>query len=111
MIFYGIADAHGIESFEPVKLSSETETFKMEGPKVSLMVLRAQANRHRHAVVYSANVSLKDSLEIYKMLDNGEFVEALLKLKECATDIKLAKMPGSEKSWNLIPNADLDPYS
>jgi len=34
-----------------------------------------------------------------------------LKLKEAAESIMLAKSPGAEKSWNLIPNPDLDPYS
>jgi hypothetical protein len=34
----------------------------------------------------------------------------LVKLKEEATSISLMRSPGAEKSWNLIPNSDLDPY-
>jgi hypothetical protein len=44
-------------------------------------------------------------------MKDGQNDAALLKLKSDATSIKLAKSPGAEKSWNLIPNPDLDPYS
>lgn len=111
MIFYGIADAHGIESFESSHMDVSMERFQLDQSTLAIMMLRANANRHRHAVVYQADVSGKDALEIYKMIDKGEYSEALLKLKECAKTISLARSPGAEKSWKLIPNPDLDPYS
>ncbi len=111
MIFYGIADAHGIESFEASQMDVSLERFQMNPSTLAIMMLRANANRHRHAVVYQADLAGKDAMEIYKMLENGEYPEALVKLKECAKSISLAKSPGSEKSWKLIPNPDLDPYS
>ena len=99
MKHYGIADAHGLESFRPV-------TFNM-----AMMVLRANANRHRHAVVYQAELPIPACKDINNLLKDGKYDEALVKLKEEATYIMLAKSPGAQKSWNLIPNPDLDPHS
>ncbi len=111
MIFYGIADAHGIESFKPQTFDSEVEQFVTDTKELSLMALRANANRHRHAVVYQAEVDSESAKEILDLINKGEYVEALVKLKETAESISLMRSPGAEKSWNLIPNDDLDPYS
>ncbi len=111
MIFYGIADAHGIESFKPQTFDSEVEQFVTDTKELSLMALRANANRHRHAVVYQAEVDGKSAKEILDLINKGEYVEALVKLKETAESISLMRSPGAEKSWNLIPNDVLDPYS
>jgi hypothetical protein len=110
MIFYGIADAHGIESFKPQQFDSEVEQFNSDPKDLSIMALRANANRHRHAVVYQAEVESHTAKEILDLLKAGDYVEALVKLKEEATSISLMRSPGAEKSWNLIPNSDLDPY-
>ena len=111
MKFYGIADAHGIESFNPVTFNMETETLQVDPRELSIMVLRANANRHRHAVVYQAELTKEAAREINDLLSAGEYDGALLKLKDSAASIMLAKSPGAEKSWGLIPNPDLDPYS
>ena len=111
MIFYGIADAHGIESFKPQQFNPEVEQFSSDAKELSIMALRANANRHRHAVVYQAEISGEDAKEILDLINKGEYAEALVKLKETAESISLMKSPGAEKSWNLIPNDDLDPYS
>lgn len=111
MIFYGIADAHGIESFKPQTFDSEIEQFVTDTKELSLMALRANANRHRHAVVYQAEVDGESAKEILDLINKGEYVEALVKLKDTAESISLMRSPGAEKSWNLIPNDDLDPYS
>lgn len=111
MYVYGIADAHGIESMNLFEPNPNTDSFEMDPRTASLMILRARANAHRHAVVYQAELSLKSMQEIQDLLDAGEYPEALLKLKAEADDIKIAKTPGSEKSWRLIPNPDLDPFS
>ena len=111
MKYYGIADAHGLESFVPVTFNTETDGFEVDPRELSMMVLRANANRHRHAVVYQANLPIPVCKEINELLKASKYAEALEKLKEGATDIRLARSPGAEKSWKLIPNPDLDPYS
>ena len=111
MKHYGIADAHGIESFRPVTFNMAIEGFEVDPRELSMMVLRANANRHRHAVVYQADVPIPACKEILALIKDGKYDEALEKLKEEATDIMLARSPGAQKSWNLIPNPDLDPYS
>ena len=111
MKYYGIADAHGLESFNPVAWNSDVERFEVDTRELSMMVLRANANRQRHAVVYQADLSVPACKEITALMKEGKTDEALLKLKEDAKRINLAKSPGAEKSWGLIPNPDLDPYS
>lgn len=112
MKFYGIADAHGLESFQPVTFNAQSETLQIDPRELGFMSLRANANRHRHAVVYQAELTPAAAREIQDLLDEGEYLGALLKLKESATSIALARGTGhnSEKSWNMIPNPDLDPY-
>jgi len=111
MKFYGIADAHGLESFRPVTFDMSTEGFNIDPRELSMMLMRANANRHRHSVVYQVDLTPAQGKEIEAMMDAGEYSEALVELKEVAKTISLAKSPGAEKSWRLIPNPDLDPYS
>lgn len=110
MKFYGIADAHGIESFRPVTYNVETGDLNIDPRELAMMSLRANANRHRHAVVYQVDVGKETAQEVLDLIKKGEFPEALLKLKEEARTISLARSPGAEKSWRLIPNPDLDPF-
>lgn len=114
MKFYGIADCKGLESFIPVVpkfeggwVSSNIDDYKKE---MGVMVLRAQYNRHRHAVVFLVEVDEDVAEEVSDLLDDGEYEEALVALKDGAGSVSLARMPGAEKSWNMIPNPDLDPY-
>jgi hypothetical protein len=114
MRFYGIADCKGLESFLPVVpkidggwVSGNIEDYKKE---MGGMTLRAQFNRHRHAVVFLVEVGEEVAGEVLDLLDDGEYEEALVVLKEGADKISLARMPGAEKSWKMIPNPDLDPY-
>lgn len=111
MKHYGIADANGLESFKPLKFNSQRGAFEADPSELSLLVARAQANRHRHAVVFQVDLPNSSAKEIFQMLENGEYIEALIKLKEDAIQVELARMPGAEKSWKLIPNSILDPYS
>jgi hypothetical protein len=105
MKYFGIADAHGIESF--IKGDPTEE----EHSRTEMMLhLRASANRHRHAVVYIADLTEEAAALIQADLDDGLFPEALDNLKGEALNVSLTNLPGAEKSWGLIPNPDLDPY-
>lgn len=112
MKFYGIADAHGIESFRPVEYSVETDGLQVDPRELSIMILRANANRQRHAVVYQVDLSVDDAREIDELIDGGDYMDALIEIKNRAKSVALAKtIPGAEKSWRMIPNPDLDPFS
>ena len=111
MKFYGIADAHGIESFRPVTYNVDTGDLQIDPRELGMMSLRANANRHRHAVVYQVEVGVETAKAVLALIKDGDFKGALVKLKDEAKTISLAKSPGAEKSWNLIPNSDLDPFS
>ena len=76
-----------------------------------MMSLRANANRHRHAVVYQVDVDPATAKAVLAFIKDGKYTDALVKLKDEAKTISLAKSPGAEKSWRLIPNEDLDPFS
>ena len=110
MKYYGIADAHGIESFRPVTFNAAIEGFEVDPRELSMMVLRANANRQRHSVVYQAELPIPACKDINALIKDGKYDEALEKLKAEATNIMLARSPGAEKSWNLIPNPDQDPF-
>jgi hypothetical protein len=114
MKFYGIADCKGLEAFMPIVpkvdggwVSNNIDDYRKE---MGIMVLRANANRHRHAVVFLVEVSPEIAGEISDMLDGGEYEEALSYLKDNADSVSLARSPGAEKSWGMIPNPDLDPF-
>lgn len=111
MKFYGIADAHGIESFRPVTYNVDTGDLQIDPRELGMMSLRAGANRHRHAVVYQVDIDATTAKEVLALIKDGKYSDALTKLKDDAKTISLAKSPGAEKSWRLIPNPDLDPFS
>ena len=98
MIRIGIADAHGIESYLP-----ENEA------KVGILSLRASLNRQRHALVYRADVTKLQDETIKKFIENENYMDALKYIKHNVNIIGIQK--GYEKSWKLIPNHDLDPWS
>ncbi len=114
--YVGIADAHGLESFIslPEKVL-EAELAGQNGKEsayemVSMLSVRAMANRHRHAVVYRVEVDDADAAAIKFLLDGERYAEALIKLKKCAKEVEIGKQPGMKKSWRMIPNPELDPY-
>jgi hypothetical protein len=111
MKYYGIASANGIESFLPVLYRGESEGFSADPRELSLMALTVNANRQRHSVLYMVDVSTSDANEIEDLISNGDSAEALTLLKEKAKSINIMQSPGAEKSWNLIPNTDLDPFN
>lgn len=106
MKYFGIADAHGIESF-----IQGDPTDPEHSMNAMMLDLRAGANRHRHAVVFIVDLTEKAAALIQADLDDGLFPEALDNLKGEALNVSLTNLPGAEKSWRMIPNSDLDPYS
>ena len=100
----GIADAHGIESyFDESKSPTSTVT----------LALRAEFNRQRHAVFFQVKVTKEVDKKMNAYLSKKDFEEALRYLKAHASEIafpaRMAKF--YEKSWALIPNKGLDPWS
>ena len=106
----GIADCHGIESYHPEPAEPVSEETKRE---FWMMKLRATSNRQRHAVVYRATLT-PDKDEIVKAaLKLGDWAMALSLLKVHAMRVSFPECSTKsyEKSWRLIPNPDLDPWS
>lgn len=97
--YTGIADAHGLESL-----------FEKGTPQVNQIILRirAMANRHRHAVLYEADLTEKIAQVIDQQILQGDATGALEFLKHTAQEIRVEK--GFVRSWNMIPNHDLDPF-
>lgn len=106
----GVADCHGIESYfpepaEPVSDEEKTNFWKMQ--------LRATSNRQRHAVVYRATLTPDKDEMVKAALKLGDWAMALSLLKVHAMRVSFPECSTKsyEKSWRLIPNPDLDPWS
>jgi hypothetical protein len=98
---FGIADCHGIESMVEKGTGRDKE--------ISLLNIRAMSNRHRHAILYEADLDKETFDTLNKQLDEDkDYTGALETLKERA--LELRSLPGQEKSWGLIPNPVLDPW-
>ena len=100
--YYGIADAHGIESF-----FTEEEMHKTKFP----YVLRADLNRQRHAVFYEVELLLPDVEVVKQLIKKGKYQESLQFIKKNLKKLSFPKAQSTDygKSWKLIPNPDLDP--
>ena len=99
--YVGVADAHGIESWNRIEDTSSQDR--------AMRQIRVNANRQRHAVYYEADVAVADAAVIEDLLEKSRWEAVLLYLKENADTLYGVK--GQEKSWSMIPNPDLDPYS
>jgi len=118
--YCGIADAHGIESFQ------KKDSVGAQG--IYIMQMRAGLNRQRHAVYYEVDVLPSVAERVLEIL-NGElnkfevgdvehtkYAYALLHLKDKDLTPKYgvaAQGCSSENlinSWEMIPNPRLDPY-
>ena len=95
MKFWGIADAHGLESLTCAQDS------------LMLLKIRAESNRHRHAVVFQAELtkSQADSLKNMIRLDP---ICAFKALNGLAAELAVEK--GWERSWAKLPDPSLDPW-
>lgn len=99
--YVGIADCHGIESMVPKEEATSRD--------IMIKVIRADANRQRHAVYYEVELDATALKMINRQLEENKYIVALSLLKELSLGTKLPKTHA--KSWKLIPNPDLDPYS
>jgi len=116
--YWGIASAHGLESFiyEPSTGHSGFDEMFLDKKTEDIQKAKEGAyqavywNRHRHSVLFEVEIDLKEAKYIDSLKDTDP-EQALIELKQKAKKISIAKMPGAEKSWNLIPNPNLDPHS
>ena len=76
--FYGIADAHGIESFLAYEKKSK-DKFPY--------VMRAELNRQRHAVYYEVTMDKIDATIVNAHIDKGDYKKALKFIKKRAITI------------------------
>ena len=95
----GIADAHGIESY--------ATRDSIDSQKIYHWLIRAEANRHRHAVVYFALLNQEAQSKMNAALDNKDDITALKVIKKNSDKVLMT----NQNSWQLIPNKDLDPYA
>ena len=99
--FVGIAACHGLESFLP-----------MEGNEKQLgfLVMRANANRRRHALVYQVELDDQQITMIEAVLANGGYIKACQMLHDPAFIENVGVEKDMMDSWEMIPNPRLDPY-
>lgn len=98
--YVGIADCHGIESFRKKDESTITDR--------SVMIMRAAANRQRHAIYFETFLDEAAADLVNNYLHEQEYEQALECLKRTAIEFSI--LPEYENSLKLIPNAELDPY-
>ncbi len=98
--YTGIADCHGIESFN---LKGDTNQ--------AILQIRANANDQRHAVVYEADLSDFDREVILGLLKDEEFETALKYMSNESDELRVAGGERAVKMWKNIPNPELDPWS
>lgn len=101
--FFGIADLYGIDRY--LKCSNLGD--KSVGQDKTICQLRAQANRHRHAVYFEcpdAPALYVDMIDM--LLADEKYEDALAIVKSCPLQIP----HDCKHSWELIPNPKLDPY-
>ena len=97
--YMGVADCYGIESFIPFK---EKDAF--------ILKLRADFNRHRHAVFYVVDLTEEQAKKIKELLKRHAYKKALKELKKMKVSFPSRDFRSYSKSWQLIPNPELDPY-
>ena len=101
MLYYGIADQDGLESLNLPEWDPRLEKFEINTRELSVLILRAQSNRQRDAIVYKADLPVKFGKELGEIFEKDK--KAALKfLADNSNSISIAKMPGSEKSWNKL---------
>ena len=102
--YIGIADAHGLESF--LKYEEHQD-------HLGFLIMRARANRQRHALVYQVELNPKQADAIARMMADGKYILACRALHDPAflVDAPIGVENDMVDSWELIPNPRLDPYN
>lgn len=97
--YIGVADCHGIESM----------TLKEETTAQDIMhrIIRADANRQRHAVYFEADLCDESYKIVNELLEEQDYTLALYWLKRLG---HVMSPKTHAKSWELIPDSKLDPY-
>ena len=94
-VYTGIVDCHGLESI--VEAGGSDFPYS----------LRAAANRQRHAMVYSVELTDYDRVVVETYIQGGDFKGALTFLKTRDT---FGVEESMLRSASMIPNDELDPY-
>jgi hypothetical protein len=97
--YIGVADCHGIES---MTLKEDTTT-----QDIMHRMIRADANRQRHAVYYQVDLCDESYSMVNELLEKQDYTLALTWLKRLG---HVMSPKTHAKSWELIPNSKLDPY-
>ena len=100
--FVGIADCYGLESFLPIEGNED---------KLGFLVMRASANRHRHALVYQVELDEKQQSVIEQTLEEEKYILACQILHDPAFIDNVGVEQSMLNSWEMIPNPRLDPYA
>ncbi len=103
--YFGIADAHGLESFLDWEHYHEGH--------LGFLLMRTSANRHRHALAYQVELDDTQAQAINRMMKNEKYILACRALHDFAflQDGAIGVEPDMVASWDLIPNPKLDPYN
>tara|TARA_B100000579_G_C22833972_1_gene857554 strand:+ start:875 stop:1300 length:426 start_codon:yes stop_codon:yes gene_type:complete len=101
--FFGIADVYGIDRY--LKCTDlDKDSIKQEK---AFCMMRAQMNRHRHAVYFECPDAPSLYVDMIDMLLKDEkYEDALSIVKSCPLQIPY----DCKNSWDMIPNPKLDPY-
>ena len=100
--YIGIADAHGLESF--LKYEEHQD-------HLGFLVMRARANRQRHALVYQVELNDEQISAMQKVLKNDDYILACAMLHDPAFIENVGVENSMLNSWELIPNPRLDPFA
>ena len=100
--YIGIADAHGLESF--LKYEEHQD-------HLGFLVMRARANRQRHALVYQVELDEKQQSIIEQTLEEEKYILACQILHDPAFIDNVGVEQSMLNSWEMIPNPRLDPYN
>ena len=101
--FFGIADAYGVDWFRKCNNIDD----KSLAQEKCMASMRAQTNRHRHAVYFESVDAPALYVDIIDMLlEKGKHEDALTMIKSCPIRIPF----DYKHSWELIPNPELDPH-
>ena len=98
--YVGVADCHGIESFERKSDMSDYDR--------TCRIMRAAANGQRYAVYYEADLEPDGVGVVRDYLNEKKYNLALTALK--LVSVELRSLPEQADNLVKIPDSKLDPY-